>query len=153
MKSNSKESPNIQWLQGLCIVPVNITETTNEEGETSYNWERIDLPDNSINRAKTDAKLQTEANKIYAKVQQEETLKTGCPTSLGFKIDCMDNNVADFDKTLGLLSIYPAMTEVVVRDYDNVNHTVTIEEYKQMCIELGAHVMCIRQAYWAEIDS
>ena len=153
MKTESKESPTVQWLQGVCIVPVNITTKTNEEGEISYDWDRIDLPANSVNRQKTNEQLQAEANKIYAKTQQTETLTAGCPTSLGFRIDCMDNNVADFNKTLGLLSIYPAMTEIIVRDYDNVNHTITVNQYKTMCIELGAHVTTIRQTYWSKIDN
>ena len=82
-----------------------------------------------------------------------ETLRAGCPTSLGFKIDCMENNVADFSQTLGLIIANPDMTEVLVRDYNNVNHTITVDQYKQMCLELGAHVMSVRQAYWADIDA
>ena len=92
-------------------------------------------------------------SKATAKKIQEDTLKAGCPTSLRFRVDCMDNNVADFDKTLGLISISPAMTEIIVRDYDNVNHTITVAQYKQMCVEIGVHVMTIRQAYWTAIDN
>lgn len=90
--------------------------------------------------------------KQAAKNQQQATLRQGCPTSLGFTIDCLPHNVADFAQTLSLISIYPTVTEVVVRDYDNINHTVTVEQYQQMCVELGAHVMATRQAYWSEID-
>lgn len=78
--------------------------------------------------------------------------KAGCPTSLGFKIDCMDNNIADFDQSITLLDLSGAET-ITVRDYDNVNHVITVAEYKQICLELGAHIMGLRQQRWAEIDA
>lgn len=149
MKTNSKEYPTIQRLQGVIIVPANITEKTNDEGETSYDWERFDYP---LTSKLTDEEFLSDANKQYAASNKDTLLGQGCPTSLGFTIDCMPNNVSDFSQTLSLLSIYPVMTEVVVRDYDNINHTITVEQYQQMCIELGAHVMATRQAYWADID-
>ena len=149
MKTNSKDYPTIKRLQGKILVPTNITLKTNEEGEESYNYWQVSFP---LTSKLSDTELLASANKEYAKISQTETLREGCPTTLGFRIDCMDNNVADFDKTLGLISIYPAMTEVVVRDYDNVNHTITTDQYKAMCIELGAHVTAVRQAYWGTID-
>ena len=77
MKTNSKESPNIQWLQGVCIVPVNITETTKTEDEISYNWERIDLPDNGTNRNKTDVQLITEAINSWLNTEKRLRLDAG----------------------------------------------------------------------------
>ena len=150
MKTNSKDYPTIQRLQGKILVPTNITQSTNEEGEESYNYWQVSFP---LTSKLSNAELTAAANKEYAKLSQIKTLEAGCPTSLGFRIDCMDNNVADFDKTLGLISIYPTMTEVTVRDYDNLNHTITVDQYKQMCLELGAHVMGVRQAYWADVDA
>ena len=149
MKTNSKDYPTIQRLQGKILVPTNINLSTNEEGEESYNYWQVAFP---LTSKLSNAELTSEANKEYAKLSQTETLQAGCPTSLGFRIDCMDKNKTDFDQTLGLISIYPAMTEVLVRDYDNNNHTVTVDQYKQMCIELGVHVMTIRQDYWTTID-
>ena len=150
MKTNSKDYPTIKRLQGKILVPTNITQSTNEEGEESYNYWQVSFP---LTSKLSNAELTAEANKEYAKLSQIETLEAGCPTSLGFQIDCMDKNVADFDKTLGLISVSPTTTTVLVRDYDNINHTITIEQYKQMCLELGAHVMTVRQAYWADIDN
>jgi len=150
MKTNSKDYPTIQRLQGKILVPTNINLSTNEEGEESYNYWQVSFP---LTSKLSNAELTAEANKEYAKLSQIETLEAGCPTSLGFRIDCMDNNKTDFDQTLGLISVYPAMTTVLVRDYDNENHTITVDQYKQMCLELGAHVMSVRQAYWADIDN
>jgi hypothetical protein len=150
MKTNSKDYPTIKRLQGKILVPTNITLATNEDGEESYNYWQISFP---LTSKLSNAELIAEANKEYAKLSQIETLEAGCPTSLGFRIDCMDKNKTDFDQTLGLISIYSAMTEVLVRDYDNLNHTITVDQYKQMCLELGAHVMAVRQVYWADIDA
>ena len=150
MKTNSKDYPTIKRLQGKILVPTNITLSTNEECEESYNYWQVSFP---LTSKLSDTELTTAANKQYAKLSQIETLEAGCPTSLGFRIDCMDNNKTDFDQTLGLISVYPAMTTVLVRDYDNVNHVITVDQYKQMCLELGAHVMSVRQAYWADIDN
>ena len=153
MKTNSKDYPTIKRLQGKILVPTNITSSTNEDDEESYNYWQVSFP---LTSKLSDTELAAAANKEYAKLSQIETLKAGCPTSLGFSVDCMDNNVADFDKTLGLIGLYPVMTaapDVKVRDYDNVNHTITVDQYKQMCLELGAHVMGVRQAYWADIDN
>ena len=149
MKANSKEYPTIQRLQGKILVPTNINLKINEEGEESYNYWQVDFP---LNPKYTDEELMHLSNKEYAKIQQTETLEAGCMTSLGFKIDCLPNNVADFSQTLSLISVYPAMTEIIVRDYDNINHTITVEQYQQMCVELGAHVMGVRQAYWSNVD-
>ena len=149
MKTNSKDYPTIQRLQGKILVPTNINLSTNEEGEESYNYWQVSFP---LTSKLSNAELTAEANKEYAKLSQTEILEAGCPTSLGFRIDCMDNNKTDFDQTLGLISVYPAMTTVLVRDYDNVNHTITVAQYKQMCLELGAHVMAIRHAYWDDVD-
>ena len=150
MKTNSKDYPTIKRLQGKILVPTNIALSTNEEDEETYNYWQVSFP---LTSKLSNAELTAAANKEYAKLSQIETLEAGCPTSLGFFIDCMDNNVADFDKTLGLISIYPAMIEVTVRDYDNVNHVITVDQYKQMCLELGEHVMTIRQAYWVDVDT
>ena len=149
MKTNSKDYPTIKRLQGKILVPTNITRSTNEEGEESYNYWQVPF---LLTTKLSNTELTAAADKQYAKLSQTETLRAGCPTSLGFKIDCMENNVADFSQTLGLITANPGMTEVVVRDYDNVNHTITVTEYKQMAMELGAHVMGIRQNYWADVD-
>jgi len=149
MKTNSKDYPTIQRLQGKILVPTNISPKTNEEENESYNYWQVSFP---LTSKLSNAELTAAANKQYAKLNQIETLQAGCSTSLGFRINCLPNNVADFSQTLGLIGVYPAMAEITVRDYDNVNHTITVEQYKQMCIELGAHVMAIRQAYWTDID-
>lgn len=77
MKSNSKEYPTVQWLQGVCIVPVNITEKTNEEGEVSYDFTRIDLPDNSTNRNKTAAELVRESTLLWLSEEKKTRLTAG----------------------------------------------------------------------------
>ena len=79
-------------------------------------------------------------------------LKQGCPTSLGFKIDCESNNVNDFSQSLSLLNI-SGLTEIVVRDYDNINHTVSKEDFTQICLELGSHIMTLRQQKWDEVTT
>ena len=150
MKTNSKDYPTIKRLQGKILVPTNITLSTNEEGEESYSYWQVSFP---LTSKLSDTELTAAANKQYAKLSQIETLEAGCTISLGFRIDCMDNNVADFDKTLGLISVSPTTTSVIVRDYNNVNHTITVDQYKQMCLELGTHVMTVRQAYWTDVDA
>lgn len=144
-KVNSKEYPTIKRLQGVIIVPANITPI-----EDGYNWIRVDYP---LTSTMTDEELLADANKKYAASNKDSVLAKGFQTSLGFKIDCMPSNVIDFSQTLSLISLLPDLTEVEVRDYNNVNHTITVAEYKQMCIELGMYVTANRQGYWSEVDS
>lgn len=77
MKTNSKEYPAVQWLQGVVICPVKITEKTNEDGEVSYDWERVDLPATSVNRQKTDDQLISEATSQWANAEKKAMLDAG----------------------------------------------------------------------------
>lgn len=150
-KTVSNDYPIIQNLQGKILVPTGIQQLTDEEGLDYYEYYLYYYP--QMPRL-ADDEYYAMANKELAKKTQMDTLSEGCPTSLGFKIDCMPNNVADFAQTLAFIDSTPQESgSVVVRDYDNVCHTVTVDEFRAICKELGAFVMSVRQEYWASIDS
>ena len=149
MKAFSADYPIIQNLQNKILVPTDIQQLTDEEGVDYYEYYQASYPQSP---RLSDDEYYSLANKEHAKKMQEEILQKGCPTSLGFKIDCMPNNVSDFVGTSIRISIDPSITHMKVRDYDNENHIITVAEYNQMCIELGDYVTVTREAYWADID-
>ena len=76
-QSNSKTYPEIRYLQNVIICPVNITEVTDKDGNISYNFSRIDLPDNAMNRQKTADQLMQEATIQYLTVIKKQKLNEG----------------------------------------------------------------------------
>ena len=76
-KTNSKQYPTIQYLQGVIIVPANIEQITDDEGNVSYNWIRVDLEDNQINRAKSDETLMVEVAESLLNQEKKERLDAG----------------------------------------------------------------------------
>lgn len=148
--THSTERPEPIRLHGKILYPFEIAE--NLDG--GYNFEYKEIED--VGQDITDSAwiAETEYQLKHDKIVNEHTkqLSEGCPTSLGFKIDCLPSNVSDFDQTLSLLSLANA-ENVLVKDYDNEEHTLTIEQYKQMCLELGIHVMTLRHNRWVAINT
>ena len=81
----------------------------------------------------------------------EQIQKEGCLTTLGFKIDFQKENRDDF--TGGLLLMQNAgLTEMSIRDFDNVNHMLSSEEYTQMCLEMGQYYNNLLSEKWTLDD-
>jgi len=84
----------------------------------------------------------------------EEELKKGYLTSFGFKVDSKLDDLNNFDVTLKFAEM-AGMTSVTIRDYDNITRTLTFDEFKQMCVELGQHIQQQFQKKWdlqAQVD-
>lgn len=148
--THSTEKPEPIRLHGKILYPVEIVENTNG----GYNFEYKEIEDTGQDITDLIWISAIEYQFKHDKIVDEHTkqLAAGCPISLGFRIDCLPSNVSDFDQTLSLLSLAGA-ENVLVKDYDNEEHTLTIEQYKQMCLELGIHVMNLRHNRWAAVDA
>jgi hypothetical protein len=97
-----------------------------------------------------------ETQKAAIKQAYSDTLSEGCPTSFGFRVDCMPSNQLDFSGAFQIMQVAAQMDPTVttiVRDYDNQNHVMTFQEYTQLCLELGMYVTQKRQEMWAAIDA
>jgi len=84
----------------------------------------------------------------------EEELRKGYLTSLGFRVDCKLEDLNNFDVALKLAEM-AGMTEITIRDYDNITRTLTFDEYKQMCLELGQYIQELFKKKWtlqAQVD-
>ncbi len=100
---------------------------------------------------------------VEDKVQEHKSaylakLSEGFLTSAGFMIDCMENNQVDFALRLQLEEAARAQDStrddlILVRDYNNVNHQVTFEEFKSICLELGEYISGQRELLWSMIDN
>lgn len=147
--THSIEKPETIRLHGKILYPFEIIENKN-----GYNFEYKEIQDIGQDITNISWLSKTEYQLKHDKIVDEHTrqLSAGCPTTLGFKIDCLPSNVSDFEQTLSLLSLTGAES-VLVKDYDNEEHTLTIEQYKQMCLELGIHVMTLRHNRWAAINA
>lgn len=62
--------------------------------------------------------------------------KEGCALSLGFKIDFETHNRTEFALGLQLIN-ETGLSEMTIRDFDNVNRTISAAEYKQMVLEMA----------------
>lgn len=76
----------------------------------------------------------------------------GYPTSFGFRVDIAEKNVTDWSSALQLLQLSGA-SEIDVCDYDNKIHTLSAEQFIQMCGEIGAYLMALRSKKWANREA
>lgn len=147
--THSNEYPVTRKLQGVYQVPVDVQEVTDEEGNVSYKYVIYKFD-------KLVPNIEVIANHKHAKAKYYELLSQGCEiTSLGFKIDCMDNNVSDFvGKLVATVALGKADDEIIlVRDYNNVIHEVTVAQFKVLCGELDDYVTNCRITCWADVDA
>jgi hypothetical protein len=89
------------------------------------------------------------------KVASEVALSEGFMTSLGFRVKCLaeDQNAFGLSLLLMMLKVQqdPAV-KIKVRDYDNVDHELTYDEYCRMCLEMGTYVLQQRYTVWSQVD-
>lgn len=75
----------------------------------------------------------------------------GCVVSGGIRLQCQD---IDLDRWVQLTMTMADLdlAEATIRDADNLLHTVTAEQWKQMRTELAVHVQALLQKSWALKD-
>jgi hypothetical protein len=73
-KVNSKEYPTIKYLQNKILVPVSITEATDEEGNNSYDYMQMEYEDTAANRRTISS---TQAELDYLNLLKKERLEAG----------------------------------------------------------------------------
>lgn len=78
----------------------------------------------------------------------ENQLRLGYDTSLGIKVDCKPDDISNWTATLKLLDLIPSLETVSIGDYYNDSHTLTIDQYKQLCIETGIYYNSLFGKKW-----
>ena len=149
MITHSKEKPEVTRLHGKVLYPFGIKE---ESEDYAFEYKEIEDIGQDINDPSWLEMTEYRFKHDEVLSQFEATLGEGFTTSLGFKIDCKENNVADFHQMLTLLSL-SGETSTIVRDYNNDNHTVSASDFMQLCKELGAYVAQLRYQKWQAIDA
>lgn len=83
-----------------------------------------------------------------AKREYEAILQAGCMTSLGIKMDCDDRSVSLLTSTATMLKQLSPAT-VMVCDYENQTHEISLEDFTKLALEVGAYVSSVYQQKWA----
>lgn len=87
----------------------------------------------------------------------EDQLTLGCPVSgVGsydaFKVDCKPEDISNWTSSLVLINtaeeLGSPLTEMPIRTYDNEEMTLSILEYKQMCLITGNYYMGLYMKKW-----
>ena len=141
MKAQSNQYPSVaQYDSQQISVPINIVETVRGD-ETIYEYDMmlISADENPGVR---------ECLKQAIKQYHADIISAGYLTSMGFRVDIEQSNVVDWSAALQLLQLSGA-TETEVCDYDNQTHVLTVEQYTQMCGEMGLYLTGLRSKKWA----
>lgn len=73
--------------------------------------------------------------------------RQGFTSSLGIKLDCRPQDIANWNSALTLSQLV-GLQEISICDFDNVTHVVSITQYQQLCIELGGHYQALYNCKW-----
>ena len=94
-------------------------------------------------------RLEDEKKVAIASAKQacEKTLNSGCLTSKGIKMDCDDRSVSMLVAAVAMYNELKPET-VTVCDFENVTHTLTLEEFFTLVKEVGAYVQSVYQKKW-----
>lgn len=76
-----------------------------------------------------------------------EIMEEGFTDSTGVKIDIKEQDRANWMSNLELMSL-AGQTETEIRDFNNVTHILTFDEYKSLVIEAGAYIQQQFQNKW-----
>lgn len=85
-------------------------------------------------------------------LELEATRKLGFTCTNGIKIQCAEIDVIRWMQAKSLMDL-AGLTEVTIRDYDNVNHTVSAQVYNGMVTELGAYLQGLLATAWGRKDA
>lgn len=153
----SKNTPAVRKIGRIIKFPIDIKEEiiTLETGgqETHYSclMREIEYNKQDIESVEFIDFYSKKFSNELAGQTLENNLCEGCQTSLGFKIDCKQKNLSDWASTMQSLEdrvkVNPGVTERI-RDYNNIDHFLTHEQYRVMYQELIAHVASLRQQKW-----
>lgn len=96
----------------------------NDEIIETWNIGEVSLEDYKLR------KLETIKQAMYAEIL------LGCTVSLGFKIDCKSEDLANWTSNYNHMVLEGA-TETVIRDFDNNLRTLSLDDYKILCMDVG----------------
>ena len=142
-----------------CKTPDDVIEITDDEWRTCLeqqgDW-KVDVAQKKLVYSPYVPTFDELKQRKKAEIKRafEEELKKGYLTSFGFKVDSKLEDLNNFDVTLKFAEM-AGMTEIAIRDYDNITRTLTFDEFKQMCLELGQHIQQQFQKKWdlqAQVD-
>ena len=141
MKAQSKQFPSVgRYDSQYMAVPINIVESVKDD-ETIYEYDMMLI-------AAEENPGVRECLKQAIKQYHADIIAAGYLTSMGFLVDIEQSNIVDWSAALQLLQLSGA-TETEVCDYDNQTHVLTVEQYTQMCGEMGLYLTGLRSKKWA----
>lgn len=120
-----------------------------QQWDGTYIFEGSTATRNIIDRTPQDIK----ADKLSIMLQSQAAIQqAGFTCTNGIKLQVGEQDLTRFTQLMvGLLAFQP--DTVVIRDYDNVNHTVNLAEAKQMLREMFAWGQWFVQDTWAKKDA
>jgi len=141
MKTQSNQYPSVgRYDSKYMAAPINIVESVHDD-ETIYEYDMILISADNNPGVR-------ECLKQAIKQYHADIISAGYLTSMGFRVDIEQSNVVDWSAALQLLQLSGA-TETEVCDYDNQTHILTVEQYTQMCGEMGLYLTGLRSKKWA----
>lgn len=125
------------------VLSVSETQTTDAVPKTLYGYDFIWLnPEDPEDVAAVKLALFEAIKTIH-----DQKILDGYMTSFGFRVDIEPRNVTDWSASLQMLQISGA-EQIDVCDYDNRTRMLTSDQYRQMCLEIGAYLMALRAKKW-----
>lgn len=77
----------------------------------------------------------------------ETVLKSGCLTSLGFRVDCDDRSISLLTSTASIVKQLQPET-ITFCDFENQTHLLTYSEFETLALEVGYYVQTVYQRKW-----
>lgn len=113
------------------------------------------VEDGVVSYSKTARPISNVKAILTSTVESEFKKRTmlGFDTSLGFKVGCREIDLSRYLLSLNLVSLSHDVDEITVRDYGNINRSLTAEQYQQMCLEVLSYWFLLHQKRWGLKDS
>ena len=142
-----------------CKIPEEAIEITDEQwqefinnqGKRKWDFENKQviehIPSVSLDQLKSQKKQLIKQSFL-------KTLENGYLTSFGFRVDAKLEDLNNFDILLKYAEMANLDT-ITIRDYNNIVRTLSIDDFRQLCIELGNFLQNQFQKKWslqAQID-
>jgi len=85
----------------------------------------------------------------YIEDQFNEVRKAGYTCSNDMKLQCEEKDLFRWGQAKDIIEL-ANLTEILVRDYDNNDTLVSVEDFNTMMIEIGVYTQSLLAAVWAK---
>lgn len=91
------------------------------------------------------------SKKEEAKLNYENEINAGCLTQSGIRFDCDEKAINMISSTKQLMDTLN-LTQIEFRDYDNIVHTLTYDEFVNLATEVAIYYQTKLKEKWTEQD-